>query len=146
MFSPQIWLKSLYCSQSMVLTVRDYHREAAPLYGFTYKVLPKTKISTCTCKQHYPTSPLDGDCVLACRIHHALRFKTKQSIIILFCWSTNREIRAQTAPLEWTFIRIIDKHEERGLNLKLTTQVHLFLVLTVSLKTGCLPGYEQGRG
>lgn len=115
-----------------------------PLCGFTYEV-PSTPnaIYTCTCKQSCATSPVDGDCVLACRIHHALRFQTKQSIIILFCWSTNQEIGAQTAPLGWTCIQTIDKHDEICLNFKFTTQVHLFLVLTVSLKNGCLPGYVQ---
>lgn len=108
--------------------------------------MPSTNaVSTCTSKQHYATSPLDGDCVLACRIHHALRFQTKQSIIILFCWSNKKEIRAQMASLGWSFIKIIDEHEEICANFKLTGQVHLFLVLTVSLKTGCLSDYEQVR-
>lgn len=103
-------------------------------------------VSTCTCKQRWPTSPLDGDCVSACSIHHTLRLQTKQSIIILFCWSTNGGKRAQTAPLEWTCTEIIDKHEKRCLNFKFTTEVHLFLVLTLSPKTGRLPPCKQARG
>lgn len=145
-FRPHLWFKLWHWSLSIGPTMLDYYSEAR-MHGVAYKVLPTINAaSPCTCKQYYPTPPLDGDCVLACRIHHALRFQTKHSIIILFCWSSNGAIRSQTVPMGWTFIWTIDKHEERCLNLKLTTQVHLFLVLTVSPKTGRLPCYEQVRG
>lgn len=72
-------------------------------------------------------------------------FRQKQSIIIQFYRQTNRQIRAQTTSSGQTVIKIIDKPDEKCLKFKLTTQVHLFLVLTVSLKDDCFPGYEQER-
>lgn len=117
------------------------------LHDNTYNLLPATNAaSACSSKQRCATSPLDGDCALPHKIHHALRFQTKQSIIMLFFSLTKRQIHAQTASWGRSFIRISDEHEEICANFKLTRQVHLFLVLTVSLKTGCLPGYKQVKG
>jgi hypothetical protein len=49
----------------------------------------------------------------------------------------------QTGPLGQTFIKIIDDQEKICANLKLTTQVHILLVLTISSKIGCLLDSEQ---
>ena len=100
-------------------------------------------VPTCTCTQHRAASPLDGDCAPARRRHHALRFQTKQSIIIMFCWSTRGRIRAQPASLDRTSTTITVRGEKRRLNFKLTTQVHLFLVLSVSPPIRRLPGNKQ---
>lgn len=111
-------------------TVRDWSWGRGVSYAVTGACVcldPQTasnshpQFPTRTCKQHWPTSPLGGDCVAACRRHRALRSQTKQSIIMLFYWTGNEEIHAQMAPLRWTFITIIDKKEERCLNCDLTT-------------------------
>lgn len=90
-----LWpLFSVYC---------EYHSEAAPLYVglfFTYKVLPRQmQLLPALVNSIASASPLDGDCVLSCRIHHALRFQTKQSIIILFCWSSKRGNACTNGPI-----------------------------------------------
>lgn len=130
---PNLQGKTHQCSKSVTLTQQTlYVTEVGG--GVSYAVTgacvcldPQTarnshpQFPTRTCKQHWPTSPLGGDCVAACRRHRALRSQTKQSIIMLFYWTGNKEIHAQMAPLRWTFITIIDKKEERCLNCDLTT-------------------------
>lgn len=68
-----------------------------------------------------------------------------KTVILFFCRPNNRKIRKQTTWLEQTFTNTIDKQKKTCLNFELTTEVHLFLVLTVSIQNDCMSGFEQAR-